>query len=361
MKKGKGKLKMKKLGKKLVLSSLSLGLAVVTLSTTTYAWYTSNTDVSANGMNGAIAGGSDVGLLISKDGSNFTTGVTFTQAEITALAHNGSLLEPLEYRADKTLGGLQTGETAVAAATGHTYLQFSVYVKTTASEFPTPEGESTPATEIPVYFKSLQIKNTTGISETQTTAVLPEYNVLSDYKVGGSASGWTSAKGKYSVDATRALNLGLAVGEQQVQKSTDIGATPLSLNNYVEPATEANLASSVDALDYYNQVMHGGDVKEDGTADNSKFIKRPAGYAPVELAKATGTDLTALKAVSITNLEKAYEIVFTIWLDGWDAYCFDACRGQSFSIDFELTTNAETAAVYAASTYATTATTKQGA
>lgn len=106
---------MKKLGKKLVLSSLSLGLAVVTLSTTTYAWYTSNTDVSANGMNGSIAGGSDVGLLISKDGSNFSTAINFTAADIEAFTHNGSLLEPLEYRTtSKDLGGLQTGADAVA-------------------------------------------------------------------------------------------------------------------------------------------------------------------------------------------------------------------------------------------------------
>lgn len=337
---------MKKLGKKLVLSSLSLGLAVVTLTTTTYAWYTSNTDVSANGMNGSIAGGSDVGLLISKDGSNFSTAINFTAADIEAFTHNGSLLEPLEYRTtSKDLGGLQTGEDAVAAAKDHTYLQFSIYVKTTASEFPTNEGVA--ATEIPVYFKSLAIEN--------TTATLPEYNILTDYKVAGGASGWTSPKGKYAVDATRALNLGLAVGEQQAQASTDIGATPLSLNNYVTPVTEKGLATKVDALDYYNAVMHGGDV------DTSKFISRPAAYAPVELAKASAEGLTALKAVSITSLESAYEMVFTIWLDGWDAYCFDACRGQDFSIDFELTTNAETAAVYAASTYKTTDTTKQGA
>lgn len=183
---------------------------------------------------------------------------------------------------------------------------------------------------------------------------------MTDYKVGG-ASGWTSPKGKYSVDATRALNLGLAVGEQQAQASTDIGATPLSLNDYVTPVTEKGMAEKVDAVDYYNAVMHGGDVDADGNPDTSKYIARPADYAPVELAKATATGNEALKAVKITNLESAYEIVFTIWLDGWDAYCFDACRGQDFSINFELTTNAETAAVYAASTYKTTDTSKQGA
>ena len=37
-------MKFSKLTKKLLLSALSLGLAVVTLTTTTYAWYTSSTE-----------------------------------------------------------------------------------------------------------------------------------------------------------------------------------------------------------------------------------------------------------------------------------------------------------------------------
>ena len=47
---------MKKLTRKLLLSVFSLGLPVVTLSTTTFAWYTANTSVSATGIQGTTEG-----------------------------------------------------------------------------------------------------------------------------------------------------------------------------------------------------------------------------------------------------------------------------------------------------------------
>lgn len=331
---------MKKLGRKLVLSSLSLGLAVVTLSTTTYAWYTSNTDVSAKGMNGAIAGGSAEGLLISKDGVNFSAAITFTADDIAALTHNGSALKPLQYKAGDG-GGLETladNGVSAEAGTGHEYLQFSVYVKTTASEL--AEGSS-----IPVYFNKLDIKN--------TTTTLPSYNILSDYKVGGATgtSGWGTNNGTYSLDAIQALSLSLTSQEAQtdtggVVHSSKIVADYYSLNNYFtseELKASTNLASTVDALDYYNAIMHGGD------ADTTNYVTRPTGYAPADIVKSNhapeAADANSLEVISITDISKAYEVIFTIWLDGWDAYCFDACRGQSFSIDFGFTTVKKDSAV----------------
>ena len=317
-----------------------MGLAVVTLSTTTYAWYTSNTDVSAKGMNGAIAGGSAEGLLISKDGVNFSAAITFTEADILALTHNGSALKPLQYKAGEggSLETLEDGDSEAVAGTGHEYLQFSVYVKTTASAM--PEGQ----TSIPVYFNKLEIKN--------TTEALPLYNILSDYKVGNTtASGWTQTNGTYALDAIQALNLSLAAAEAKtdsdgVVKSSNIVADYYSLNDYFaaeELKASTNLASTVDALDYYNAIMHGGD------ADTTNYVKRPNDYAPVDIVKSVHTaetaDANSLEVVSITDVAKAYEVVFTIWLDGWDAYCFDACRGQSFSINFGMTTVKKDSAV----------------
>ena len=51
------------------------------------------------------------------------------------------------------------------------------------------------------------------------------------------------------------------------------------------------------------------------------------------------------KAVDITyNSEKEkYDVVsvtYVIYLNGWDEYCFDACRGQSFSVAVEFSTEA---------------------
>ena len=58
---------MKKLMRKLILSSFALGLAVVTLTTTTFAWYTSNTLVEAKEVIGTSATAGDALLMISND------------------------------------------------------------------------------------------------------------------------------------------------------------------------------------------------------------------------------------------------------------------------------------------------------
>ncbi|MDE6013968.1 MAG: hypothetical protein K2G50_03370, partial [Anaeroplasmataceae bacterium] len=238
---------------------------------------------------------------------------------------------PLQYKSGDG-GGLETladnGATAVKGE-NHEYLQFSVYVKTTA----TADKLTELGGELPVYFNQLDIKNTTD--------TLPSYNILSDYKVGNTTnSGWDNASVVYSLDAVQALSLSLATGEAEAQngsvvKSEKIDANYYSLNDFFkdgELKASSGLASTVDALDYYNAIMHGGD------ADTTNYIERPTGYAPADILKTATGDDNALEVVTIEDASKAYEVIFTIWLDGWDAYCFDACRGQSFSINFGFTT-----------------------
>ena len=76
-------MKFSKLTKKLLLSALSLGLAVVTLTTTTFAWYTSSTDASAAGGTGSTSGQtSDSSLMISGDkGVSWGPTATITSSE----------------------------------------------------------------------------------------------------------------------------------------------------------------------------------------------------------------------------------------------------------------------------------------
>ena len=39
---------------------------------------------------------------------------------------------------------------------------------------------------------------------------------------------------------------------------------------------------------------------------------------------------------------------FYIYLDGWDTYCYDACKGQEFQLDLEFTSDVTEALTYAA-------------
>ena len=63
---------MKALKRKLFLSVASLAVCAATLVSTTFAWYTSNSEVSASGLNAASAASTDARVVI---GRNFVGGV----------------------------------------------------------------------------------------------------------------------------------------------------------------------------------------------------------------------------------------------------------------------------------------------
>ena len=56
-----------KLRNKLILSCAALAAVATTAVSTTYAWYTSNVDVSASGITAKSASAADSTLLISKN------------------------------------------------------------------------------------------------------------------------------------------------------------------------------------------------------------------------------------------------------------------------------------------------------
>ena len=73
---------MKKLTRKLFLSICTLAICAVTLVSTTFAWYTTNTEVSASNINGASAATGTSSLLISKNGSDWAQSISFAN-EVT--------------------------------------------------------------------------------------------------------------------------------------------------------------------------------------------------------------------------------------------------------------------------------------
>ncbi len=298
---------MKKLSKKLVLSSLSLGLAVVTLSTTTYAWYTNNTSVSADGIQGTTDAGASAGLLISNAyAGTYSNSVTLTTADYTV---DGSKMIPLEYKAGTGL--VERAGTAAVTAASKGYLQFSVFVKATS--------DTDTSTAVPVYLKSLTITNA-------ETGDLPLFDVIKTYTDG------FGADATYAVDAAQALNVAVAaqsLSAAPANKATTVGTGAYSVNALVGTAKNKNLGTAADAVTYYNTVM------EPTTA-----LVRPTDYV-TELTSKTAGAATASNAITVASIADAnvYELTFTIWLDGWDQYCFDACKGQTFNISLALTTD----------------------
>ena len=84
----------------------------------------------------------------------------------------------------------------------------------------------------------------------------------------------------------------------------------------------------IDALKYYNAVM--------GTS-----LSRTGDTNPVTASEQTplthGTTVVTIAKLDQTGAEMT-TIEFKVFLDGWDKYCFDACKNSSISIQLSFTT-----------------------
>lgn len=302
-----------------VLIFLTIG---ITLGSSTYAWYTSNMTATASGVTGTTSGETDNTLLISKTGEAGTfhdkIKINRTDAGFSQTRH---FMIPVYYKSSKfyDIDGKELGKNEDGTPDNNFFreevLQFSVYVKTQSTAEPL---------DLPVYLKSLNVKNGAGNQ-------LPSTEIISSYKDGDWAAGATT----YKVDAVRTINIAFASakanyasGSAVADRNNIVGTTAYSVRNIVTPENESGLGTSPNALEYYNKIM--GTNKTVPSAEEYKVTllqKSQQDGAPVEVSRLQSKDV--------------YEIIFTVWMDGWNDYCFDACKQQAFDIDFSLTTNNE--------------------
>ena len=281
-------MKFTKLTKKLLLSALSLGLAVVTLTTTTFAWYTSSTEAQAgNGSAGTSGQTSDSSLMISSDYGIVEDKKTahWGPTAVIDSSYSVSNLVPLQYDGEfKPLG-----EEASAVTSG--YYEFKLWFKTTGA-----------STSVDVFLKDITITNTSTVKEYPTL-------LSGDIPAGCPVT-------SYYVDVVQALDLVV---------ESDGSAAAYNLSGYMESykQTTGFDGETPDAIDYYNAVM-----PTDLTGSDN--INTPLDHANIGAIDAP-----------VDGVDQVLEVTFTIFLNGWDAYCFDVCRGQSFSVSLDFTTKAK--------------------
>lgn len=313
---------MKKLMRKLVLSSFALGLAVITLSTTTFAWYTSNVKVDANGINHTTASSGDPLLMIA-DSSVFT-GATTTPwgASVTDVTEQKTAeLVPLQ-RVGAEFHDL-AGEKQ-----GSGWLQFTLYFKNASTK------------TVELYIQTLEIINNNKDN-------LPAKDVLAAGKKDGMAD---TSKTTYKIDVLRTLLIETTTTVYSLQDVDANPATPDEIASSAttklwnpetlwNPSTQFNddYASTWNAIEYYNGVM------------NKSLTASQEPHTPTDL-KATGTKLslaTVPAAGTADTTEQYVEVVFCVFINGWDLACFDACQGQSISINLSFTTVSDNATICA--------------
>jgi len=278
----------KNLAKKLALSAVTMGVAALSVTTTTYAWFTSNSEASATGIK-AETKAADANLLISKDGAAGTwkTSIAFDSNDLK--------LTPAQY-----VSGENGGWKALDKSTDAVVLTYTVHFHV--------DSIPTSGSELVVKLNNM----TFGDKATQTFAV-------------AAGEGEANAAGKtveVGLEDVLALN---------VAKSADVTGVTFTEANYRYLAEDS---TGADAVTYYNNVFG-----YESTDDN--FIKRPeTGYTFSDTVLNNGSAANEVKLADIAgNTQAEFAITFTFFMDGWDYQCFNAVGGTSLTagqFDFEL-------------------------
>ncbi len=321
----------------MILSCAALAAVATTAVSTTFAWYTANTTVTATPVNAASANsGSD--LLMIADGISATTsGTTTTYAAITDLDSlvwkqqvaptvTNNELKPLAYNSN---GKILVNDLTTDPTTA-----------TSVSEVAWNSASATYATFI-LYFKNASTTDgqklyVNGFTVTNKTASLPSKTIV-DLASNYAAFGWESASAStYTVDALRVLEFDIE--SHQIVGGT-AGASTETDYDVEKLATlkSDSLSSGYNAHTYYNAVM-----ENDLSITTDKTVKTELGAS----AAANYTNALYLgtlpDAGTADTINDCLMVTFKVFLNGWDLACFDACQGQNFQFTFSFTTDAPT-------------------
>ena len=323
-----------KLRKKLILSCAALAACATTMVSTTYAWYTSATDVSVSGVTGSTNNAStDGSLLVAKktaEGwSTYSNTVTIGADEAAAYENRGNKIEPLALNSN---GALISQENAISVIKGGS---------SSATEH---VGTSGAYISIPLKFKTT--KNTAGT----VNIYLKTLSIINNAsgaltKVDGIATAGDVTQGTpYSIDACYAMNMMVCLDGTKYASATDhlfdlggyVGANDKTATTITGNAAAYNVDSRAHA--YYNSVM---------TSADKKYSSVPADNRLVENATASATSLYTFTTTDDASAVNEVTLYFVFYLDGWDNDCYDACRGQSFTINMGFTSDSSTAKKFA--------------
>lgn len=301
-----------KLKGKLIMSAAALAACAATLTSTTYAWYTSNTEVKATGVTGTTAASGSELLLISDTGADgsWSNAITLSKEDVAGNKNiDGDQLMPVAHAAEGEYKGWDGSAVSDTAASNTDYLQFDLFFKATK--------------ELPVYVN--------GFTITNTTKALPFKDILAN--AGGLTASNTNKT--YTVDVRRALKV--ETKTEVVTKGTadtpSYGQYNLSKLDTYEDSLKS--LSSYNAHTYFNTVT-GNHIETEVTTAQS--------VASTEIKKNTGTTKWTLGKTPVATEagDATYlKVTFIVYLDGWDLACFDACQGQSISIALNFTCEAD--------------------
>lgn len=346
---------MKKISRKLFTSGLSLAFATVALGTTTFAWFTTNAQVTADITVGVQATGDSI--LISTDCFDWGSSV-----EIDASALE---LNPVTYNAvDGELAATDTftdmdgapvsGGTTAAA----NYLEFVLYLKVSSANkaITFDPGAITDQTEI--------LNTTDGGLKNYTILKTTNFNYSASFVKTSTAASTLTAGNKVKVDAVNAVRsvldvsgAGSAANQSYTELENNQGAVAAAFPEGVsytrndtivgyegqgeQPTSYTsgqiyNFGNSLagnNAANSYIETVLGTNFSDSEKAD---YYSAESNYAEHALSQTwSSTLITKEKSLfTTTEANQIYALRFSYWLEGYDADCFDAVMGQALSIHF---------------------------
>jgi len=381
-------MKANKLFRKLALSGVALGAAAVTLTATTFAWYTSNTEADVEKVTAQTEAKSSASLFIStatlydedakKTEGAYKQATTWADYLATATPHltAGSTytLKPV-YSNAGTIKAATTTPSA-AAVEGRAYNKIAGFTNSgTGTEITSTANYADE--EVNDFVEFVLRVRSSGVLAADTKLYFSQFTLtpaaidssISTAQVPLATGGKTGITDKnvYSADLLNALKLDItsapvtlgtdsAIPDAGATSRTKIGsqeaaATPATYGFQNQGQHSNNMSvndSTGNAIGYYNTVM-GSNFALTGPSGYVKGTE--ATYIDITDTNASTSGYTALEVATLPKTKdgddfSVVEIRFVLYLDGWDNYCYDIMQGQKVDFKFELTTKSEKAVMY---------------
>jgi len=275
----------KNLTRKLALSAAAMGVAALSVTTTTYAWFTSNSTATASKVSGTVRDAGEGNLLVSTDAKNWGKTATF--------AETNTLLKPVHVNAAANTYTDENGQTVADGVKKYT-VYFNI---------------SNVAAGSSVHMKV----NLSGFSDAVEHTLLADAGTSEEAKAGKKVT-----VGLQDVLAMNINDVAEFPTGATATKTADI-TSPLSGKAY---RYKAETAVAADAVTYYNNLL-GGNLVRPTTGYTDQ-------YADTTLMGATATDFT-LYTLGETQRSAVFGLTFTFFIDGWDYQCFNAVADSLFT------------------------------
>ena len=351
-----------KLRRKLLAAGFAFGATALTLTTSTFAWYTANTEAKVTEFSGATSATADSSSFYvaaaSTYGSNYkATAFTDFGSQVAPVLTGGNsaahTLTPVAYS-----GAVTTieNETATTASTETNFVPFldTVFTGESSAEDKRDNTvrygayDANKVYEFVLRFRMANAKNSAtnlyfsafNLTTAKLTSGYVDQIALADGTWNNGTEnvsvGITNKGKKYYADLAKAMKLTIKSQNLKAETSSGSGVEGLEADGDATITTydltsyatgDDDNVSGANAVAYYNKVLN---KNISGTAQEAVSI---------------GTDKAEAVAFASIPTSGYVEVTFTFWLDGWDEYCYDVMQQQTFKFDFAATTESTKAVV----------------